>query len=255
MGGNSKLILLGALLAVGTSIVGATQELLSEGSVLAQPATKKITWTEVAKWPDFTTGIWVRENSMPTGDRALPPVIDAGGHPLNAVAAGIPLKPNLVAKANEAAQKQATGGGSCEPAGVVLDSGERFYFAKDAIVIGGWADWYNAWRRVYMNRTGHGDPEPSYFGDSVGRWEGDTLIIDTVAIRAEAQLARGLPLDSTATHVVERFHLTAPDTMELKKTVENPELLSKPWTTTTILHRKQSEEFTEAYCYRDPAAN
>lgn len=142
------------------------------------------------------------------------------------------------------------GKGSCEPMGVISDSGSAFYFSKDVIIIGGLSDWYNVWRRVYMDGRAHGDPEPSYFGHSIGHWEGNTLVIDTVAIRSEAQIVQGVPIGNYDTHVVERFRLTGPNTLELKKTVENPKVFSKPWVSTQTLKRSR-EDYYESYCWTD----
>jgi hypothetical protein len=250
-------VLLLASIAIGGAPAYAA---LTEGSIPAMPATKKITWAEVAKWPDFTTGLWVSEG-IPGGPGAPGDPPGAGG-PGSGPAAGAsnqlggaPLKPEVAARAKKAMALQANGGASCEPTGLpARDIGffsPRFYYAKDVIIIGAWSDWYNGWRRIYMNRTEHGDPEPSYFGDSVGHWEGNTLVIDTVGIRAEAQIVRGLALDSNATHVVERIRLLDANTLEWKKTVENPEILTGPWTTTITKKRKTDEEFPEAFCWRD----
>lgn len=256
-----------ASVALGTAIVTLPVHAeLTEGSIVALPSTKKVTWAEVAKWPDFTRGLWVSEGpSGPPPGLAGPPSAGGTGVPAGVPAGlgggglgeldGAPLKPEFAAKSKAAVARQANGGASCEPAGLPARDinffSPRFYYARDTIVIGAWSDWYNGWRRIHMDRTAHGNPEPTYSGDSVGHWEGDTLVIDTVGIRAEAQLSRGVPLDSDATHIVERIRLIDANTLEWKKTVENPEILTKPWTTTITKKLKKDEDFSEAYCWRD----
>lgn len=236
---------------------------LTEGSIPALPATKNITWAEVAKWPDFTTGLWVSVGGPfgpgspgPGGPGAQP----AGGPPGPVASVlgqleGAPLRPEYAARIKSLLRKEANGGASCEPTGVpardISFFSPHFYYARNTIIIGAWSDWYNGWRRIHMDRTDHGHPEPTYMGDSVGHWEGQTLVIDTVGIRAEAQLLRGVPLDSNATHIVERIRLLDPNTLEWTKTVENPEILTRPWTTTITKKRKLNEDFSEAYCWRD----
>lgn len=201
-------------------------------------AAKKITWAELDKWPDFTTGTW--------GDVF-------GAPPANEILKA-PLTPNYAAKVAAVLKLSGPGGSgaaSCEPEGVVRDTGSKFFFAKDVIVIGGATNRSNVWRRIYMQRTEHGDPEPTYFGDSIGHWEGQTLVIDTAAIRAEAQLITGVPLGSTSTHMIERYRLIDRDTLEVQKTVENPEIFTRPWVTTRTVKRMLGEEFPESICWRD----
>lgn len=146
--------------------------------------------------------------------------------------------------------KQKTGVGNCEPMGVIADSGASFYVSKDVIIVGGLSDWYNVWRRIYMDGRGHpADVEPSYFGHSIGHWEGDTLVVDTVAIRAEAQIQQGMPVGNDKTHVVERFKLKG-DALELTKTVTNPEVFKQAWTSSRTLKRTR-DEYYESYCWTD----
>lgn len=245
---------------------------ITEGSIPALPATKHITWAEVAKWPDFTTGLWVTVGGpagLPGGPppgAGAPPAGPGGppggpGLPAGPAASvfgqldGAPLKPEYSTKIQSLLRREANGGASCEPAGLpardIAFFSPHFYYARDTIIIGAWSDWYNGWRRIHMDRTEHGHPEPTYMGDSVGHWEGNTLVIDTVAIRSEAQLFRGVPLDSDATHIVERIRLLNPNTLEWTKTIENPEILTAPWTTTITKTRKLNEDFAESYCWRD----
>jgi len=217
----------------------------------AQTTASHTTWADVAKWPDFTTGTW---DEPPPPVNAPPP--EAAGR-ANAVLQA-PLTPAFAARVKAALKFQSRGGSgatSCEPAGVVVDSGTEFYFGKDVIIITGTSNSSNILRRIHLDRAVHGDPEPSYFGDSIGHWEGNTLVIDTIAIRAEAQIVPGAPLNSTATHMIERYRLEGPNTLELTKTVENPELFTKPWTTTKIMHRLLGVDQIESYCWNDREAD
>lgn len=243
---------------------------------------KGYTWAEVAKWPDFQ-GNWTGGGLMgapgpsPAGGMAAggpggagpqggPPPggaggpgapgagMGAGGPPGGGgMGANIPFTDAFRA-ATEAASKAKgfqQGIGNCEPMGVISDSGGSFYFSKDIIIIGGLSDWYNVWRRVYMDGRGHPeDVEPTYFGHSIGHWEGNTLVIDTVGIRAEAQIQQGMHVDSTATHIVERLRLIDKDTLEMKRTITNPEVFSKAWEITRTMKRTD-EEYYESYCWTD----
>ncbi len=76
------------------------------------------------------------------------------------------------------------------------------------------------------------DPEPSWQGYSTGRWEGDTLVVETNGFRDDLWLdLNGSPLSSAA-HVVERFRRPSYGTLEIVVTVDDPKAYTKPWTVT-----------------------
>jgi hypothetical protein len=75
------------------------------------------------------------------------------------------------------------------------------------------------------------DQPPSYRGDAVGRWEGDTLVVDktnfsdTNWISAEGRVS----FHSDALHIVERYRRVDANTLEIEATLEDPKVLTKPW--------------------------
>jgi len=75
------------------------------------------------------------------------------------------------------------------------------------------------------------DQPPSSRGDSVGHWEGDTLVVDTKNysdanwMHAEGEVS----FHSDAMHIVERYRRINKDTMEVEATIEDPKVLTKPW--------------------------
>lgn len=86
-------------------------------------------------------------------------------------------------------------------------------------------------RHVYTNGRAHPAPAdlwPTLWGDSIGHWDGDTLVIDTIAVEAGRNPA---PFSAQA-HFVERIRKTGPDTLEDQITVDDPVALLKPFTTT-----------------------
>jgi hypothetical protein len=89
------------------------------------------------------------------------------------------------------------------------------------------------------------DPDPRWMGYSVGRWEGDTFIVDSLGIddRAWADMW-GHPL-STNTRIQERYRRPAFDTLELQMTLTDPDLYTKPWVSDTKVHRLQVEKATD----------
>jgi len=71
------------------------------------------------------------------------------------------------------------------------------------------------------------DPDPSWLGDSVGRWEGDTLIIDTIGYNDKTEVSGYRHTD--ALHTVERLRRTE-DGFEYEVTIEDPNVFVTPWT-------------------------
>jgi len=109
-------------------------------------------------------------------------------------------------------------------------------------------------RRIYTDGRGHSaDPDPSFHGESIGHWEGDTLVVDTVAILPETYLpidqAVGIPNDGD-THIVERIHIVGPDHLVDDMTVEAPHVLAAPWKVTRNFTRtrERRSDIVEASC-------
>jgi hypothetical protein len=105
----------------------------------------------------------------------------------------------------------------------------------------------NRLRRIYTDGRGHpDDPDPSFHGHSVGHWEGQTLVVDTVGVAPEVYLAVseavGLPNNGDL-HVVERLHLAGPDTLDDELEITAPQILSRPWKTTRIYQRQRARRF------------
>ena len=81
--------------------------------------------------------------------------------------------------------------------------------------------------RVIRMNGAHNPPEiRSWLGDSIGHWEGDTLVVDTTNFNAEARF-RG---SSENLHVVERFQRVDPNTILYRVTLDDPAAWTKPWT-------------------------
>jgi hypothetical protein len=87
-------------------------------------------------------------------------------------------------------------------------------------------------------------------GDSVGRWEGDTLVVDTANLNGKTWLNEGGEIVSYAEHVVERFTPAGPDTVNYEATVTDPLVYTRPWTIVLPLNRGKFE-LTEAACHEE----
>ncbi len=105
-------------------------------------------------------------------------------------------------------------------------------------------------RHIWTDGRPHADdPDPTFMGDSVGHWEGDTLVADTIAIKDTVPLATGAP-HSDKLHVKERIHLKAgdPNTLIDEVTVEDPDALEHPYTNTVTYRRDRFGSLLEFEC-------
>jgi hypothetical protein len=104
-------------------------------------------------------------------------------------------------------------------------------------------------RRVYTDGRKHpADPDPSYNGHSIGHWEGDTLVIDTVGMRGDTWYDRTGAPHSDKVHLVERMRKTSPNEIELVMTIEDPVAFTKPWVVTRHYKREPTWEIMEFVC-------
>jgi hypothetical protein len=115
----------------------------------------------------------------------------------------------------------------------------------------------NRMRRIYMDGRPHpADPDLTLHGHSIGRWVGDTLVVDTSAVAPQAYIAiseaTGIPNNGDM-HIVERIHLTAPDVMADDLEITAPKVLTKTWKTTRLFRRYPSRHFeiTEGECAQE----
>jgi hypothetical protein len=93
---------------------------------------------------------------------------------------------------------------------------------------------HNTFRVVYTDGRAHRtDVDPSAEGDSVGHWDGDTLVIDVTLLGDDTWLSNYGTFHSDQAHVVERLTRKA-GTLEYTVTVEDPKVLTKPWNTTPV---------------------
>jgi len=98
-------------------------------------------------------------------------------------------------------------------------------------------------RRVYMDVLHSADPKPSWYGESVGHYEGgDTLVIDTIGLNNKTFLDNYRTPHTEKLHVVERWKLLDSKTLELVFTVDDPDTFVKPWTAAFRFHRVQRSE-------------
>jgi|SRR5579862_750904 hypothetical protein len=106
----------------------------------------------------------------------------------------------------------------------------------------------NQLRQIHMNRGHNKDLDPTYNGDSVGKWDGNTLVVDSVGFNDVTWLDHvGLP-HTGALHVVERIHRVDHNTLVDDFTIEDSKAYTKPWTVSQTYHLKPGWEIAEYVC-------
>jgi hypothetical protein len=207
-----------------------------------------------AKTPDFT-GVWGTFNAGRGG---------RGGDPklLPPPAGQLVLKPEfakpyearraLEADANKRGEQLATSGAQCIPYGVPTMMSVAVYpveiiqTAKQMTIV---SEAFSEVRRVYLDRPQAPleDVAPGYYGRSVGKWDGDALVVDTIGIKTSVNGYRGMP-HSEQMRITERFKLVAPDVLHDQITIDDPVVLEKPMVYTLAYRRLPNYEMVEFVC-------
>ena len=101
----------------------------------------------------------------------------------------------------------------------------------------------NAGRVVHMN-TVEGPPDDTYMGHSVGRWDGDTLVVDVTNFNGKNWFDRAGNFHSDALHLVERYSAISPDAIRYEVTIDDPKVFTRPWTIAMPLYRRLEQNAT-----------
>jgi hypothetical protein len=148
---------------------------------------------------------------------------------------------------------------SCVPAGVPFYMG---YGGPDPIVFlqtpkEVWMIWTedNQTRRVYLNVPHSRNPKPSWYGESVGHYEGDSLVIDTIGMNAKTVVDIYRTPHTEQLHVIERWHMIdGGEGMEVVFTVDDPGSFYKPWTAKRR-YRRIDQDYLEKICAENNQVN
>src|SRR5262245_11098565 len=262
-------IVVSVLIATTFAVTVPAQQKISKAPTPAE-------WAALAKLPDFN-GVWERAgvggggnpafgtapttprgNQPPAGNRGGAPQRGARGDGGAGAAAGgrggtpsfTPQYEAMRADAARTPQPEDNSTANCLPPGMpgIMTQPYPMEFlmtpGKVTIII----EAYTQVRHIYTDgRPLPQDPDPKFFGTSIGRWEGDTLVAETVGFNDDVQLARGVP-HSDKMKIVERFKLTDADTMSIETTITDPGVLAAPYTTTGTLRRHRNWTISEYIC-------
>jgi hypothetical protein len=202
-------------------------------------------WAALGRLPDFT-GVWE------TGPRGAAPQGRGARAVTEGRGSGPALTPEYAARRAAALAHPAEDGpaANCLPPGMPGIMGQpypmEFLLTPGQVTI--LIEAYNQIRHIYTDgRQLPDDPDPTFHGTSVGRWEGDTLVAETVGFSPLTQIASGVP-HGDKMRIVERFRLSDPDTMTIETTISDPEALTSPYTTSRTLRRHRDWTLAEYIC-------
>ena len=104
-------------------------------------------------------------------------------------------------------------------------------------------------RQVFLDGRPHPpNLEPSWMGHSVGRWEGDTLVIDTIGLNDRGWIDTAGRPQTEKTHIIERYRRPDLGHLELEITIDDPSAYLRPWKVRRILDLAPGEEIVEYIC-------
>jgi hypothetical protein len=219
-------------------VVSATA--LTQGAAQAQNVAERVTKDTPPTNPKDLAGVWFQAGGGKFGEYPWTPEYGAIAAKRKAASdAGNPYQP---------------AGSSCLPRGLVgmLTTGayplEIFQTDKSVTVVkeNGGMD------RIHLNRQ-HLAPDdltPLFFGDSIGHWEGNVLVVDTISLGATDNIDGQNP-HSDEMRVVQKFQRTGAKSMEVEVTVIDPKAFTKPITTKTFFTARPDYELQEYYCVND----
>ena len=107
----------------------------------------------------------------------------------------------------------------------------------------------HVWRIIWMDgRQQPKDPNPTYLGYSVGHWEGDALLVDTIGMNDRTWLDAAGHGHGEKLHVTEKFTRPDSNTLRLEATIDDPDYYTKPWTVVTTATWQPDQELMEYIC-------
>ena len=226
------------------SLLAACLAVTAVGAAQAAPssAPQGRTWAEVARLPDFTTGIWETQMSPRNFAPGTPPAFTP------AYAARLKTFNERQAKGDEQDNPTA----NCVPNGMPGIMNQpypmQFFFGPGEVAIQ--LEAYEQIRHIHTDGRAHpADPDLTFNGDSIGHWEGQTLVVDSVGFTTATPLGLSWGQQhSTRMHIVERMHLTDPDTLVIDTVIDDPEALTQPLSSSHVFKRHRDWTISEYVC-------
>ncbi len=107
----------------------------------------------------------------------------------------------------------------------------------------------HVWREIFTDGRPHSkDPNPTFLGDSIGHWEGDTLVVDVIGFNDLTWLDQDGHPHTEKLHVIERYTRTDERTLRYEVTIDDPDAYTAKWTTGYTIPWQPAAELTEYIC-------
>jgi len=245
---------------VASALTAAAVLILSSG-ILAQTSAPQGTTNAAA--PDLT-GVWRRSRKPPDNARRYtmheisgtltnqePPMTPWGQGKYEAAKPNVGPRGVPISESNDPVTK-------CFPPGVpriyIMRVGQPFEIMQIPGRVIMFFEYDHMVRQIFTDGRQHSeDITPSFMGDSIGKWEGDTLVVDTVGFNDKTWLdGEGLP-HSDALHLVERIRRVSHEAMTIDFTIDDPKAYTKPWVAHNLFELKPGWNIVEVVCVDDNA--
>ena len=204
--------------------------------------------TQPGAWDEANTGFGVGGTGR---DRTAPVAGSSSDRPAGRV--GAPYQDWAAKKVLEAFERRGIDDptGRCLPAGVPRSVmlglfPQQFVQTPAQVVI--LYEYQNAFRVIPFAARHPDDLLPSYMGDSIAHWDGDTLVVDVTGFNDITWLAGTGTFHSDALHVVERYTRVSKDRIDYEVTMEDPNVLTKPWKLQSSLMLREGTRLQEYIC-------
>jgi len=109
-------------------------------------------------------------------------------------------------------------------------------------------EYMNAFRVIPVNAKHSEDMIPTYLGDSVAHWEGSTLVVDMIGFNDKTWLMSTGTFHSDQLHMTERYTRVSKDQINYEATMEDPKVLTKPWTVHSTMMLREGTRVQEYIC-------
>jgi hypothetical protein len=243
---NVAVSILAGICIAAAAAIPAAQPGAAKAAGAAWP---KGAYTALDKLPDWG-GVWVlNQRRAAAGAPATAPVTEPP-RPKGQYKTAYENWQKATRENNNMARKETS---NCMPPGMPRMMGTGQYPMEFLFTPGRVTTLHEAWmqtRTIFTDGRGHPeDLEAGIFGHSIGRWEGDTLVVDTVGIKTITEIDPGMK-HSDKLHITERIHLASndPDTLVVEMTLEDPEALEAPARRTFNYKRERDWNLMEFIC-------
>jgi hypothetical protein len=212
-------------------------------SLFAQEDTAGASWASIANLPDFG-GLWE--------------ITRGGGGGNSAPAELTPAYAAMLADYRAAQQRgeiEDSPQANCVPNGMPGIMTQPYpieiLFTPGKVTI--LIEAYAQWRQIFTDGRLHpDDPDLTYNGHSIGRWDGDTLVVDTIGFTADTALGQSFGMrHSDQMRIVERLRLNDDDQLEIETTIHDPLALVRPATSTRVYGRHRDWTLAEYICQQN----